>query len=69
MEKNYIRIINSIKHVVNNNGPLIIEYNKSVFTFDCVQITMKNIEKAAEQFKNCDFKEIIQTTDSSFLFK
>lgn len=69
MENNYTKMIETMKHVVNSNGPLIIEYNKSVFTFDCIQITMKNIEKAAEQFKNCDFKEIIQTTESSFLLQ
>lgn len=30
---------------------------------------MKHIEKAATRFENCDFEEIIQTTDSSFLLK
>lgn len=69
MKNNYAKIFDSIKHVIYNNGPLIIEYEKKIFTIDCVEILMKHIEKAASQFENCDFEEVIQTTDSSFLLK
>ena len=69
MKNNYVKIIDSMRHVSNNNGPLIIEYEKKIFTIDCVEILMKHIEKAASQFENYDFEEIVQTTDSSFLLK
>lgn len=69
MEDNYIKIIDSIKHVVNNNGPLMIEHDGSVFAIACIKIALKHIEKAARKFENCDFDEVIQTTDSSFLLK
>lgn len=69
MKNNYVKIIDSMRHVINNNGPLIIEYEKKIFTIDCVEILMKHIEKAASQFENYDFEEIVQTTDSSFLLK
>lgn len=70
MENNkYAKIIESTRHVVNNIGPLIIEHNTCIFTIDCVEISMKHIEKAARQFEMYDFEEVIQTTDSSFLLK
>lgn len=70
MENNkYAKIIESTRHVVNNTGPLIIEHNAYIFSIDCVEISMKHIEKAARQFEMYDFEEIIQTTDSSFLLK
>lgn len=69
MKNKYTELIKSMEHVVNSNGPLIIEYNNSIISFNCVQISIKHIEKAAAQFENCDFEEIIQTTDSSFLLK
>jgi len=69
MKNNYVKIVDFMRHVINNNGPLIIEYEKKIFTIDCVEISMKHIEKAARQFENYDFEEIVQTTDSSFLLK
>ena len=69
MQNNYTKLIKSMEHVVNSNGPLIIEYKNSTISFNCVEILMKHIEKAASQFEICDFEEIIQTTDSSFLLK
>lgn len=68
-DTNYEKIISSIRHVVNSNGPLVVEYNKCVFAIDCVEISMKHIQKAAKQFENCVFEEIVQTTDTSFLLK
>ena len=69
MRNKYTEIIKSMEHVVNSNGPLIIEYENSIISFNCVKISMKHIEKAASQFESCYFDEIIQTTDSSFLLK
>lgn len=69
MEDNYIKMIDSMRHVVNNNGPLVIEHAGSVFAIACIKIALKHIEKAARKFENNDFEEIVQTTDSSFLLK
>ena len=69
MPNNYEKIINSISHVIDTNGPLVIEYNKQILSLNCVKVKNKHILKVAEQFENNDIKDILQTTESSFLFK
>ena len=66
---NYERIINAISHVIDANGPLVIEYDKQIVSLNCVKVKEKHVLKVAEQFENNDIKDIIQTTESSFLFK
>jgi hypothetical protein len=69
MSTNSEKIINAISHVIDANGPLVIEYNNQILSLNCVKIKEKHILKIAEQFENNDIKDILQTTDSSFLFK
>lgn len=69
MSTNYEKIINAISHVIDVNGPLVIEYNKQILSLNCVKVKEKHILKVAEQFENNDIKDILQTTESSFLFK
>lgn len=66
---NYEKIINSMNHIIDHNGPLVIEFGGQVSLVNCLTIKEKHISKVAEQFHQYDFNEIIQTTDRSFLIK
>ena len=58
---------NILQSVVGRPGPLIVEYNGTMFIEKCFTITDKQVNSLYEQIKNLKYSRIEQTTDTSFI--
>jgi hypothetical protein len=60
-------MVNILQSVVGRSGPLIVEYNGTMFIEKCFTITDKHVECMYEKIKHVKYSRIEQTTDTSFV--
>ena len=60
-------MVNILQSVVGRSGPLIVEYNGTMFIEKCFTITNKHVECMYEKIKHVKYSRIEQTTDTSFV--
>ena len=60
-------MVNILQSVVGRAGPLIVEYNGTMFIEKCFTITDKHVECMYEKIKHVKYSRIEQTTDTSFV--
>lgn len=60
-------MVNILQSVVGRPGPLIVEYNGTMFIEKCFTITDIHVECMYEKIKHVKYSRIEQTTDTSFV--